>query len=184
MSSSLRVPPLSDDELSEDQRAIAAEIAGTRRGVIGGPFAIWLRLPEVVKRISALSDRLRKNSTFEKRLVEIIVLVNTGYWKAEYAWSTHAEQALKEGVPADVIEAIRAGTPPPFTRDDERVIYDVLTELIDKKNLSDATYARGIALFGLDRMIEMITTAGLYAMISMTLVAFDVPATNGKRVLS
>ena len=50
--------------------------------------------------------------------------------------------------------------------------------------MSDATYARGIATFGLDRMIEMITTAGLYAMISMTLVAFDVPATNGKRVLS
>jgi 4-carboxymuconolactone decarboxylase len=184
MSSSLRVPPLRDDELSDEQRAIAAEIAGSRRGVIGGPFAIWLRLPELVKRISAVSELLRKNSSFEKRLVEIIVLVNTGFWKAEYAWSTHAEQALKEGVPAEVIEAIRVGTPPPFTRDDERLIYDILHELITTKALSDATYARGIEFFGLDNMIELVTTAGLYAMVSMTLIAFDVPATNGKRVLS
>lgn len=184
MSSALRVPPLTDDEMDAEQRAIAAEIGGSRRGTVGGPFAIWLRSPEIVTRISALSDRLRKGSTFEKRLVEIIVMVNTSYWKAEYAWSTHAEQALKEGVSPEVVEAIRAGTPPPFTRDDERLIYDILTELITKKALSDATYARGVDFFGLDRMIEMITTAGLYAMISMVLVAFDVPATNGKRVLS
>jgi 4-carboxymuconolactone decarboxylase len=184
MSSSLRVPPLRDDELSAEQRTIAAEIAGSRRGVIGGPFAIWLRDPEIVKRVSALSDRLRKNSAFEKRLVEIIVLVNTRYWKAQYAWSTHAEQALKEGIPAEVIEAIRGGTPPPFARDDERLIYDIFTELNSTKALSDATYARGLAYFGLNGMIELVTTAGLYTMISVMLVAFDVPATNGERTLS
>jgi len=184
MSSELRVPPLGDHEMSDEQRALAAEIGGSRRGVIGGPFAIWLRAPDIVKRISALSDRLRQNSSFEKRLVELIVLVNTRHWKAQYAWSAHAVQALQLGISPEVIEAIRTGTPPPFTRDDERLIYDIFAEINGNKALSDATYARGLAFFGLDKMIEMVTTAGLYAMISMTLVAFDVPATNGERTLS
>jgi 4-carboxymuconolactone decarboxylase len=183
MSSPLRVPPLRDDEMDAEQRAIAAGIAGSRRGVIGGPFAIWLRLPEIVTRISALSDRLRRNSAFEKRLVELIVLLNTRYWKAQYAWTTHAEQALVDGISAGVIEAIRTGAPPPFARDDERLIYDIFTEINEAKTLSDATYTRGLAFFGLDKMIEMVTTAGLYTMISMMLVAFDVPATNGERTL-
>jgi 4-carboxymuconolactone decarboxylase len=152
--------------------------------VIGGPFAIWLRTPDIARRVNALSERLRKNSGFEKRLVELIVLVNTRHWKAHYAWSTHAEQALECGLSAAVIEAIRSGTPPPFTRDDERIIYDILTEIIGAKTLSDASYERGLSFFGLEKMIEMITTAGLYTMISMMLVAFDVPAANGQRVLA
>jgi 4-carboxymuconolactone decarboxylase len=181
--SDLRVPPLRDDEMDAEQRAIAAEIGGSRRGVIGGPFAIWLRTPEIARRVNALSERLRKNSSFEKRLVELIVLINTRHWKAHYAWTTHAEQALDCGLTAEVVDAIRAGTPPPFGRDDEQIIYDIFTEIIGAKVLSDATYARGLAFFGLDKMIEMITTAGLYTMISMMLVAFDVPAANGERTL-
>lgn len=182
--SEVRVPPLRDDEMDAEQLAIAAEIGGSRRGVIGGPFAIWLRTPEIALRVNALSDRLRKNSAFEKRLVELIVLINTRHWKAQYAWSTHAEQALECGLTAEVIEAIRNGTPPPFVRDDEQIIYDIFTEIIGAKALSDATYARGLAFFGLDKMIEMVTTAGLYTMISLMLVAFDVPAANGERTLA
>ena len=170
--------------MDAEQRALAAEIGGSRRGVIGGPFAIWLRTPDIVKRVSALSDRLRQNSTFEKRLVELIVLVNTRHWKAQYAWSAHAVQALKLGMSPEIVEAIRAGTPPPFDRDDERLIYDIFAEINGSKALSDATYARGLAFFGLDKMIEMVTTAGLYTMISMMLVAFDVPAANGERTLA
>jgi hypothetical protein len=49
--------------------------------------------------------------------------------------------------------------------------------------MDDATYAKGIAAFGLDGMIELVTTAGLYTMISMMLATFRVPATNGERTL-
>lgn len=178
-----RVAQLRDDEMTPDQRAIAAEIAGARAGVLGGPFALWLRLPDVARRINAVSDRLRKHSSFEKRIVELIVLIVTRDWKAQYAWTAHAKQALEEGIAPEVIEALRTHAEPAFARDDERLIYTLFSELSGKRALSEALYARGVAAFGVNGMIELVTTAGLYTMISMMLVAFDVPASNGERTL-
>jgi 4-carboxymuconolactone decarboxylase len=179
-----RVTRLSDDEMSAEQKAIAASIAGTRSGVLGGPFAIWIRVPEIAKRIEHLSDRLRKNSGFEKRLVELMVLLIVRPWRAEYAWTAHARQALEAGISADAIEAIRTNRVPAFTRADEQLIYDIFTDLNQTRALGDANYARGLDAFGLDLMIEMVTTAGLYTMIGMMLAVFDVPPSTGTSTLS
>jgi 4-carboxymuconolactone decarboxylase len=184
MSTTGRVSNLTDAEMNDEQRALAADIAGSRGGVIGGPFALWLRTPEIGKRISHISDRLRKNSAFEKRQVELIVLIVTRDWKAQYAWTAHVRQALEEGITPDVVEALRTKQTPVFTRPDEQLLYDIFGDLSGKRALADATYKRGIDAFGLNGMIELVTTAGLYTMISMMLVAFDVPAANGEQTLS
>jgi 4-carboxymuconolactone decarboxylase len=179
-----RVARLNDAEMTAEQRAIASEIAGSRSGVLGGPFAIWIRVPEIVKRVSSLSERLRKNSGFEKRIVELMVLLIVQPWKAEYAWAAHARQALEEGITPDVIDAIRTNRVPTFTCADEQLIYDIFSELNATRTLGDASYARGIEMFGLDLMIELITTAGLYTMIGMMLAVFDQPPSVKERVLA
>ena len=179
-----RVTNLTPDEMSAEQKAIAQDIAGSRGGVLGGPFAIWLRIPEIAKRISAVSDRLRKNSAFDKRIVELIVLIVTRDWKAQYAWTAHAVQAIAEGIPPAAVEALRTKQTPVFARDDERLIYDIFSQLSGNRVMTQATYDAGIAAFSLDGMIELVTTAGLYTMISMMLVSFDVPASNGERTLA
>jgi 4-carboxymuconolactone decarboxylase len=152
--------------------------------VLGGPFAVWIRVPEIAKRVNSLSDRLRKNSGFEKRLVELMVLMIVRPWNAEYAWAAHARQALEEGIAPAVIEAIRTNAVPVFTRSDEQLIYDIVAELAATRALGDATYARGIDTFGLDLMIELVTTAGLYTTIGMMLAVFDQPPSTTERVLS
>jgi 4-carboxymuconolactone decarboxylase len=78
---------------------------------------------------------------------------------------------------------LRTHETPTFARDDERLIYDLFSELSGNRSMSAELYARGEAAFGVNGMIELVTTAGLYTMISMMLVAFDVPATNGERTL-
>jgi 4-carboxymuconolactone decarboxylase len=179
-----RVARLSDAEMTAEQRALANEIAGSRSGVLGGPFAVWIRVPEIVKRVSSLSERLRKNSGFQKRIVELMVLLIVQPWKADYAWTAHARQALEEGIAPDVVEAIRTGRIPTFARADEQLIYDIFSELNATHALADANYARGIELFGLDLMIELITTAGLYTMIGMMLAVFDQPPSVKERVFA
>ncbi len=179
-----RVVPLSQSDMDDEQKAVAGAIAGARGGVLGGPFAVWIRVPEIAKRVNHLSDRLRKKSGFEKRLVELMVLLMVRPWKAHYAWSAHARQALEEGISPDVIDAIRTNAVPTFARADEQLIYDIFSELNRTHALSDATYARGLEAFGLDLMIEMITTAGLYTMIAMMLAVFDEPPAGGERVLA
>jgi 4-carboxymuconolactone decarboxylase len=52
---------------------------------------------------------------------------------------------------------------------DEATVYDLLTELRRDKRLGDATFARARALLGEQGVIDLISLAGYYDLVSMTL---------------
>ena len=83
----------------------------------------------------------------------------------------------------DVVEAIRHRRMPEFTREDERLIYDLVTELNETKTLSQATYDRAVAMLGLDLVIELISSIGFYTMVAIMLNGFDAPVPGGERPL-
>jgi 4-carboxymuconolactone decarboxylase len=170
-----RLANLSADELNEEQRRVAAAIGSSRSGHIGGPFAIWLRVPEMAERFNHVSDRIRTNSPFEPRLLELMILVVAREYSAQYEWQTHRELAETAGVDVAIIEAIRHRRTPTFLETDEVIIFDTVGELARTGKLSDAAYERARDFFGLELLIELITTASFYAMIAMVLNAFDVP---------
>jgi hypothetical protein len=72
---------------------------------------------------------------------------------------------------------------PKFVREDERLIYDTITELNVARTLSQAAYKRALADLGLDLLIELITAAGFYTMVAMILSAFDAPVPGGEHPL-
>ena len=170
-----RVPDLDPETLSSMQRRIYDEIASVRHGTVKGPFAIWLRKPEIADKANQFGNAVRANGTLDKRLFELMVLVVARHWNAQYEWFAHEKQALKVGVASHVVEAIRHGRAPSFDKDDERLVYDLVIELMDSKRLSDAAYERGIAFFGLDLMIEFITAVGFYTTVAIVLNSFDAP---------
>jgi 4-carboxymuconolactone decarboxylase len=98
---------------------------------------------------------------------------------AQYAWSVHEPNALKQGLSQATIDAIRARRRPDFKRDDERLIYDFVTELFADKTVSAASFERAKAAFGLEGVIEAVTCAGLYGMIGFVLNVFDIPPRPG-----
>ena len=115
-----------------------------------GPFAIWLRHPALAEAADRLGTILRHGS-LDQRLFELMVLLVARHWSAQYEWFAHARHALEAGLPPAVIDAIRHRRKPDFTRDDERLIYDLVTEMNETRTLSQPTYDRAIALLGLDR---------------------------------
>lgn len=48
-------------------------------------------------------------------------------------------------------------------------------------SLSEASFNRGMAMLGEQKMVELINAVGFYAMVAMTLNAFDVPAPGDKK---
>jgi 4-carboxymuconolactone decarboxylase len=92
----------------------------------------------------------------------------------------HEPQALQFGLTQDVIDAIRARKRPDFKRDDERLVYDFVTELSATKTVSNTTFDRAKATLGLEGVIEVVSLAGLYGMIGMVLNVFDIPPQPGK----
>lgn len=176
-----RVPDVPPEEQSPRQKQIAEEIVSKRSsGVPRGPFAIWLRQPELADRANKLGNILRAEGKLEKRLFELMVLIIARHWSAQYEWYAHARQGIEAGLTRESVEALRAGKVPAFARADEQLIYDVITELNTTRTLGQATYDRALAALGLDLLIELIAAAGFYTMVAMTLNAFDAPVPGGE----
>jgi 4-carboxymuconolactone decarboxylase len=87
----------------------------------------------------------------------------------------HEPLARQAGLTPETVDAIRARKRPEFERDDERAIYDLVTELLATKRLSPATFERANAVLGRDGLIEAVSCAGFYGMIGLVLNAFEVP---------
>ena len=116
----------------------------------------------------------------ERRLLELMILVAARQATAQYAWFIHEPYALRFGISPEIVQAIRERRTPDFTRDDERLVYDVTMELNTTRTLSEASYQRGMALFGEEVMVELASAIGFYSMVAMTLNAFAVSVPDGK----
>src|SRR5688572_32969180 len=178
-----RVPDVALEEMTAEQRRVYQEIGGARGGVVRGPFAIWLRNPQLADQANQFGNAFRLSGKLDKRLFELMVLVVARHWSAQYEWFVHEKNGLQAGLTPAVVDAIRARSAPEFSREDERVVYDTITELNETRTLSQPAYDRALAALGLDLLIELIAAAGFYTMVAMTLNAFDSPVPGGKRPL-
>jgi 4-carboxymuconolactone decarboxylase len=178
-----RVPDVPLDELTAEQKRIHDEIAGARSGSVRGPFALWIRNPALADAANQFGNALRLHGKLEKRLFELTVLIVARHWSAQYEWYAHEQAALKAGLSAEVVEAIRKKKSPEFAREDERLVYELISEINEKRTLDQASYDLALAALGLDLLIELIATAGFYSMVAMTLNAFDAPVPGGIRPL-
>lgn len=85
-----RIEPIPLDLMTEEQRRANDEIASIRGcGAAKGPFALWLRTPELADKANAFGSCLRQNSSVPQNLVELAVLIVARYYTAQYEWHAH-----------------------------------------------------------------------------------------------
>jgi 4-carboxymuconolactone decarboxylase len=180
-----RIEQVERDKLSARQQALYDDIMRTRpRGKLSGPFSVWIHRPDIAEPANGLANCFRVSPKLDKCLIELIVLLVCRDATAQYAWSAHFNLAREAGISAETIEAIRARRRPEFGRDDERIVYDLVTELLASKKVSPATYGRAEAALGRDGIIEAVTCAGFYGMIGLVLNTFEIPPQPGGDVLT
>jgi 4-carboxymuconolactone decarboxylase len=171
-----RIDEVKREDLDVRQQALYDAIMRTRpRANLSGPFSVWIHTPEICEPADALANCFRFSHTLDQRLIELIILMMCRDATVKYAWSVHAPLALKAGVAAKTIDALRARERPDFERDDERLIYDLVGELLATKSLSAATFERAQAAFGREGVIEAVSCAGFYGMVGLLINAFEIP---------
>lgn len=175
-----RVPAVEFEKLTPEQKQIYKKIAGPRNGEVGGPYTVWLRNPVLADAMNRVFDVLRTNGKLDKRLMELIALIISRYWSCQYVWAVHENSAIEAGLSPEVMVAIREGRRPNLVREDEQVIYDAVNELCETRALTDKTYGRALAAFGLDLLIEIVTNAARYTQAAMVVNAFELPAPEVK----
>ena len=177
-----RMPPLDMDKLSPEQKRVYDQIAGKRK-TVRGPFPMWLRNPKLTEHANQFGIALRDHSTIGRRIFELAVITVCRAQSVQYAWSSHAPQAELQGIAPEIVAAIRDNRTPHFERADERMAYEVATEIMTATELSQPTYDRAIAQFGEQGMVELISTIGYYAMVGIFLKSFGVQPPNGSKPL-
>ena len=163
-----RMPPLPADRLTEAQKKAAAEFEAAR-GTLSGPWAVILRSPEMINRARSLSDYLRFNSSLPPRLSEFVILITAREWTQQYEWNAHHSLAMKGGLNPEIAKAIAEGRRPEKMADDEAALYDFCIELNRNRSVSDATYARALAKFGEQGVVDAIGLSGWYTLVAMVL---------------
>jgi len=174
-----RIPDLVVEKLNAEQRQVYDAILSGPRGIVEGPLRVWVTSPGLANHAQALGAFCRYNTSLPPRLSELAILVTGSYWRAGFEWAVHAPIAIKAGIAPAISEAIRLGQKPDFAAADEAAVYAFARELLEQRGVSDATYARAVEQLGQQGVVDLVGILGYYALISMTIKAFEVPLPAG-----
>lgn len=169
-----RFPKLTPEEMTPEQRAVAAEITAGTRGEVRGPFIALIHHPELARRLQAVGEQLRWKASLPAHLVELAVLVTARRWSCQHEWFVHSELARKAGLPEDVISAIREGREPPLSGDDA-LIYAFCREAHATGKVGDAAFERVVQRYGRDGALDLLALNGYYSMMAMVLNTAGLP---------
>jgi 4-carboxymuconolactone decarboxylase len=170
-----RLPQIPDAQMTDAQKAAAAEFSAVR-GPLSGPWHAIIRSPGLLNPARAMSDYLRFNSSLPPRLSEFVIIMTAREWTSQYEWNAHHGLAMRGGLSPDIATAVAEGRRPDGMAADEAAVYDFCMELYRNRSVSDATYARALEQVGEQGIMDMIGLSGWYTLVSMVLNTARVPA--------
>jgi len=176
-----RMPELPLDKMTPAQRTVADSImSGPRKGM-SGPFNAWLRSPELADRLQKVGEYVRFNTSLDKRLNEMAIIMTAQYWGSQYEWYAHAPLAIKAGLDPEIVAALGVGNKPEKMKDDEAIVWEFTTQLRRDHGVNDAIYAKAVEKFGENGVMDLVGVNGYYDVVAMTLnVAHVSPPANAE----
>ena len=164
-----RMPRIADANMTRAQKEAAAEIAAGPRGEVKGPFIPLMRSPELMRRVQKVGEYVRFVCPLDQRINEFAAIIAARHWNQQFVWWAHSRKAIDAGLKSAIADAVNEGRRPTAMADDEEIVYDLLTEVFNNKGASDATYARAVAKFGEQGVIDLLGIAGYYGMLAMVM---------------
>jgi 4-carboxymuconolactone decarboxylase len=167
------------EQLNPEQQAVASEVLKQSSAGLGGPYGMLIKSPELLKRYLQMTEYLRQKTSLPHRLNEMAILLEARLWDAQYEWWAHEPLARKAGVSDAIINDIRAGKRPTTMQPDEAVVYDVVTEILNKRQLSDETFAKARQTLGEQQVVDLVAVTGFYVMVSAVVIAGRIEIPDG-----
>ena len=174
-----RFAPLNYATMTPQQKSLTDSLLAGERHTTDGPFNALLRSPEMGDLAQKLGAQLRFHSSLPDRLKELAIIVTGRSWNAQYEWYAHKRLALAAGVSQATVDAIAQGRRPSSMTSEETAVYNFCTELLETKQVSDATFAAAKQLLGERGVVDLIGTMGYYHLVSMLLNVDRYPLPQG-----
>lgn len=145
-----------------------------------GPIGVWMNSPVLAEALFDVRQRVRYESDRDQRLTELAIISTAREINNQYEYTAHEPLAIAAGLEQDIIDIVRFRRPlGPDTvaeglGETERVIIRFAREVISEERVSSETFARALAEFGAEGVMDLTGLIGYYSFVAITLKAFDV----------
>jgi 4-carboxymuconolactone decarboxylase len=174
-----RIPILTPDLMTVDQRRIHDAVVSGPRGMLVGPLRAAIHRPELADKWQQFGELLRYRTSLPSRLSELAILVTARHWDCQVEWHLHERDALKAGLEPAIIDAIRKDQRLADTDVDTLAVHDFAIELLQSRFVSEPTYQQVLGRWGVVGVVELTAIIGYYSMVAMTLNAHELPLPDG-----
>lgn len=179
----LPIPARADlDETGQKAYDRAAQPGASIAG-LQGPGGIGLYAPKVGTMMSGVNRYLRFEAGFSGRIREVAILITAREMDSQFEWVAHEGEALKEGVPPATIDVIKHRRPTTGLDETDAYIIDLGREIWSDHKVKPETFAKGKALFGPGKLVELVMLMGNYAGTAALLSLVDMQLHAGARPL-
>jgi 4-carboxymuconolactone decarboxylase len=183
--SGFRLPLPNREDL--DEAGKRAYDRGTTPGAtiagLQGPAGIQLYSPRTAALHNQLNRYLRFEAGFSGRLREITILTAAREMDSQFEWVAHEPEALKEGVPQEIVDIIKYRRSTAGLDAADAAIIDLGREVWRDHKVKPETFARAKATYGANRLIELVMLMGNYVGTAALLATVDMQLHKGKEPL-
>ena len=185
--SSSRLPPVRREDLDEaGQHAYDAmtKDGSKLRASLRGPTGFWLHMPEVIEHVRELNFALRnRESGLARPLRELTILVTARGNDCQKEWTAHEMHALDAGLDPELIDIIKHRKSTAGLDEADAVIIELGRQIWRDHKVTSELFAKAKAMFGPNKLVDLVMLMGNYAGTAALLTAFDMQLHAGKKPL-
>jgi 4-carboxymuconolactone decarboxylase len=183
--SGFRLPLPKREDLDDSARKTydSAMTPGATIAGLQGPAGVQLYSPKTTQHLRAINRYLRFEAGIPPRIREIAILATAREMNSQFEWVAHEPEALKEGVPQAVVDAIKYRKSTAGLDATDAAVIELGRQLWRDHKVAPATFAKLKDAFGPNKLVDLVLLMGNYAGTAALLTAVDMQLHKGKQPL-
>jgi 4-carboxymuconolactone decarboxylase len=182
--SGFRLPLPKRDDLDDVGKRAYDRASAPGKSLVGlrGPGGITLYSTKTVESRNQFSNHLRFD-VFPANIREVAILAVAREMDSQFEWAAHEPEALKEGVPAEVVDVIKRRLSTQGLDETYAAIIELGRQTFGDHKVTSECFARVKKLFAPTKLVELVMLMGNYAATAALLTAFDMQLPEGQKPL-
>ena len=170
-----RIAPASRNEVPADQREAFDQFVQQRGDIpYTGPLAVMLNAPEMLARGEHLRAYLRGDgSSLSASITELAMLLTARENDCQFIWNAHAAAGRNSGLDNTLVDNLRDKKPLNGLSAEQTIVVEYGREYFRTRRVSQPTFDRALAQFGVRGLAELTTLMGYYALLAFNINAFE-----------
>ena len=176
-----RVPYVNREDLDAEGQKIYDQIRQDRNtDEVGLQFRALLNSPQAAGHLTSMGAQLRFHSSIPENLKELTIILVAREWNSDIEWTGHSVLAAQAGVSDASIESIRTRKTSEGLTGQEATIARFVHEMLQDKQVSDATFAAAQGIVGERGVVDLTLTVSYYSALALAQIALKLEMGPGR----